>query len=101
MRAIGRTLRPYVLFTVLSVALAVPAVAEPGHSDVLSAVRIANFGSVGDTYYRGAQPKGHDFVDLASLGVKTVIDLQEYGDRDEPALAKQAGLRYVRIPMTT
>ena len=64
-------------------------------------VRIDNFGRVNDHYYRGAQPKGHDFADLAALGIKTVIDLAEEGDRAEEANAAKAGMKFVRIPMTT
>jgi tyrosine-protein phosphatase SIW14 len=64
-------------------------------------VRIENFGRVNDHYYRGAQPKGGDFADLAALGIKTVIDLAEEGDRAEEANATKAGMKFVRIPMTT
>jgi len=81
--------------------LTVPAVADSGHSAQFDQVHIVNFGRVSDTYYRGAQPVGADFAALKALGVKTVIDLQEYGDQDEPAAAKQAGLNYVRIGMNT
>ena len=62
---------------------------------------IDNFGSVNANYYRGAQPTDHAYVDLAALGVKTVIDLQEYGDVSEPSLVEGAGMKYVRIPMNT
>ncbi|HMC76543.1 MAG TPA: tyrosine-protein phosphatase [Vicinamibacterales bacterium] len=64
-------------------------------------VRIENFGRVNDHYYRGAQPKGGDFADLAVLGIKTVIDLAEEGDRAEEGNATKAGMKFVRIPMTT
>ena len=64
-------------------------------------VRIENFGRVNDHYYRGAQPKGSDFADLAVLGIKTVIDLAEEGDRAEEGNATKAGMKFVRIPMTT
>lgn len=101
MRMCGRALRTYGAAVVLALSLAVPAVADPGHSAALDQIHIANFGRVSDTYYRGAQPIGRDFADLKALGVKTVIDLQEYGDKDEPAAAKQAGLNYVRIGMNT
>ena len=40
-----------------------------------STVRIDNFGLVNPNYYRGAQPKGQDYADLAALGVKTLINL--------------------------
>ena len=67
----------------------------------LANIHIENFGRVSPTYYRGAQPKGHDFADLAAAGVKTVIDLAQEGDPAEEANAKKAGLQFVRIPMTT
>ena len=101
MRVCGRALRTYGATVVLALALAVPAVADSGHSTQLDQVHIVNFGRVSDTYYRGAQPVGRDFADLKTLGIKTVIDLQEYGDKDEPAAAKQAGLNYIRIGMNT
>ena len=101
MRVLGQAVRTYTLSAVLAVALAIPAFAQPGHSDLLSTIRIANFGSVSQTYYRGAQPKGQDYSDLAALGIKTVIDLQEYGDKAEPAMVEKAGMKYVRIGMNT
>ncbi len=41
---------------------------------------IDNFARVNDTYFRGAQPAGSDYADLAALGVKTIINLT--GDED-------------------
>jgi len=101
MRACGRAFRTYGAAVVLALTLAVPAVADSGHSAHLDQIHINNFGRVSDTYYRGAQPVGRDFAELKALGVKTVIDLQEYGDKAEPAAAKAAGLNYVRIGMNT
>lgn len=101
MRVLGRAFRAYALVASLAVSLAIPAFAQPGHSDVLATIHIANFGAVNDHYYRGAQPKGDDYADLAALGIRTVIDFQEYGDPAEPAMVKQAGMRYVRIGMNT
>ena len=66
-----------------------------------SQIRIGNFGKVNDNYYRGAQPKGSDYRDLAALGVKTVIDLQIDGPSNEAGLAKAAGMNFYRIGMTT
>ena len=71
------------------------------NSAALANVQIDNFGRVSSTFYRGAQPKGHDFADLAAAGIKTVIDLAEEGDPAEEANAKKAGMQFVRIPMTT
>ena len=73
-----------------SQAIALPAV-----------VSIDNFGQVNSHYFRGAQPKGRDFDDLAKLGVKLVIDLAEEGDTNERASAERAGMKFVRIPMST
>jgi len=80
----------------LALALALPAAAQT------PAVDIDNFGQVSSTYYRGAQPKGHDYADLAAIGVKTLVNLTG-GDTDpqEPVLARSAGLAYFQIPMTT
>lgn len=67
----------------------------------LSSIRIDNFGRVSSSYYRGAQPQGRDYRDLAALGVKMVIDLQKDGQRDEADLVRHAGMAFHRIPMTT
>jgi protein tyrosine/serine phosphatase len=75
-----------------------------GSSTAASAVariHIDNFGQVNPNYYRGGQPKGHDYADLAAAGVKTLIDLAGDGDPAEDANARAAGLHFVRIPMTT
>jgi len=85
-----------------------PAAAQTRTADVaapaidLSNIRIDNFGQIGSTFYRGAQPAGEDYAALASLGVKTIIDLT--GDDSDPAeqgLTSRAGMTYVHIPMTT
>ena len=74
-----------------------------GASNVdLSKIRIENFGQVDPTYYRGSQPQGEDYANLASIGVKTIINLtSDDADAAEAGMAKTAGLKYVQIPMTT
>src|SRR6266849_564961 len=67
----------------------------------LSRIRIDNFGQINHAYFRGAQPKGSDYADLAAIGVKTVIDLTKDGDQSEPAAVQRAGMRFYSIPMTT
>ena len=62
-------------------------------------IKIKNFGQMDDRFYRGARPKDSDFRDLASLGVKTVIDLTDNSRSYEEPAVKAAGLRYVNIPM--
>jgi protein tyrosine/serine phosphatase len=65
------------------------------------AIGIDNFGRINETYYRGSQPSGRDYTDLAALGVKTVIDLQEDGPPTERQLVESVGMRFFRIPMNT
>jgi protein tyrosine/serine phosphatase len=73
----------------------------PGIVDV-SKIRIDNFGRVNANYYRGEQPEGRDYADLAALGVRTVIDLQADGENyDEARRAEAAGMKFFSIPMTT
>lgn len=64
-------------------------------------IGIDNFGRINETYYRGSQPDGQDYTDLAALGVKTVIDLQQDGQLIERELVESAGMKFFRIPMTT
>jgi protein tyrosine/serine phosphatase len=69
----------------------------------MSRLQIANFGQVDEGYYRGAQPRSHDYADLAALGVRTVIDLTGDSETDaaEPRMVKRAGMKSFRIPMST
>lgn len=66
-----------------------------------SKIRIDNFGVINANYFRGAQPTGRDYADLAALGVKTIIDLQQDGPAGEAQLVKAAGMKFYRIGMTT
>jgi protein tyrosine/serine phosphatase len=63
------------------------------------AAEIENFGKVNDHFYRGSQPEGRNYEQLAALGVKTIVDLREETDREERASAERAGLRYINLPM--
>jgi protein tyrosine/serine phosphatase len=64
-------------------------------------VSIPNFGQINDGYFRGSQPKGDDYSSLASIGVKMVIDLTRDGEAAENDLVQHAGMKFVRIPLTT
>jgi tyrosine-protein phosphatase SIW14 len=80
--------------TLVGLAMVAAAAAAPN-------VRIDNFGRINANYYRGAQPEGQDYNDLAALGVKTVIDLtSDDGQASEPQMTSRAGMRYVKIAMT-
>ncbi len=86
-----------------SVALAPNALVSAGEPSAAAraAIRIDNFGAINSNYYRGAQPEGGDYAQLAALGVKMVIDLQKDGKDNERQLVERAGMKFVRIPMTT
>jgi protein tyrosine/serine phosphatase len=96
---------------VLSVAVSAPAQSVQGTAEhaastgaaspALANIHIFNFGRIDTHYYRGAQPEGRDYADLAALGIKTVIDLQKDGDVSEERAVQGAGMKFYRIPMTT
>jgi protein tyrosine/serine phosphatase len=96
----SRGVRASIASTMFALALTIPAAAQnAGFS--LSPIRIDNFGMVNTNYYRGAQPKGHDYSDLAALGVKSIIDLTDHdGVASEPAMVKSAGMKSFKIPMS-
>ena len=101
----AQNIRLRVFAALVSLALAAPAMAQ-GTSPVstsaaLSRIHIGNFGKINDNYFRGSQPKSGDYNDLAALGVKTVIDLQEDGPSNEAGYVRAAGMQFFRIGMTT
>ena len=98
-RAQERLFRVVAATTLLGLAAAVSATAAPSSR---STIGIDNFGQVSATYYRGAQPEGQDYADLAALGIKTVINLtSDDAETSEPSMVARAGMKYVQIPMTT
>jgi protein tyrosine/serine phosphatase len=62
---------------------------------------IDNFGKVSDRYYRGSQPGVEELVKLKALGVKTIVDLREDRVEEAASWAREAGLEYINIPLTT
>jgi protein tyrosine/serine phosphatase len=62
---------------------------------------VTNFQKVDDHVYRGAQPTDQGFKSLAKLGIKTIVDLRESGDRSvvEEKMVRAAGMEYVAVPM--
>jgi protein tyrosine/serine phosphatase len=97
-----RSLHAYVIAAAfIAFSTAMGAATETGVNGQLSNIGIDNFGRINANYYRGAQPVGRDYTDLAALGVKTVIDLTSDGEAREPDMVKSAGMKFYRIPMTT
>jgi uncharacterized protein (TIGR01244 family) len=105
--------RTFAAISLFTFSFVLPAAAQHGSIQTSAAasavvvnaasrVQIDNFGRVSPTYYRGAQPKGGDYADLAALGVKTVINLtSDDAQADEQQLVEKAGMKYLQIPMTT
>jgi tyrosine-protein phosphatase SIW14 len=75
------------------------ALAAP-ETDTTPAVQIKRFGRVNASYYRGAEPKREDYERLASLGIRTVIDLKRDGIATESAIVRRLGMRFHSIPMS-
>jgi tyrosine-protein phosphatase SIW14 len=100
MRTRPHYVRSMVMATLAVLSLTLPAAAQLA---VLAPIRIDNFAKVNDAYFRGAQPVGSDYDDLARLGVKTVVNLigDDELDSMEQSSVEEHGMRYVPIPMST
>ena len=110
MRLNNNSARTYIAALLMALSLGAPVaakgsaaeIASPASAVDLSRIRIDNFGRVDPTYFRGAQPEGRDYADLAALGVKTIVNLtSDDAQANEQVMAGQAGLKYLQIPMTT
>ena len=94
------------LFLLISAALALGVVSHARPKDKSnskasgSAVDVENFGQVTEFYYRGAQPKGDEYNQLASIGVKTIIDLRDDPKDYARELTEHAGMKYVNFPLS-
>jgi tyrosine-protein phosphatase SIW14 len=108
-----RGVRAFLVAAMFALALAIPsaqslrpvAAPTPAASTIarpnLSRIHIDNFGMINANYFRGAQPKGRDYADLAAVGVKAIIDLtDDDGQASEPAMARNAGIKSFKIPMS-
>jgi protein tyrosine/serine phosphatase len=62
-------------------------------------VDVENFGQVTEFYYRGAQPKGVEYNQLAAIGVKTIIDLRDDPKDFARTMTEQAGMKYINFPL--
>jgi len=92
-----------ILAVLLACSLLKPAFAGPDKRHEATSgnasVNIENFGQVNDHIYRGAQPKGDGYRQLAALGVKTIIDLRADSERGARSAAEAAGLKYINLPL--
>lgn len=90
------------MFTSLGFTLDASAQA-PIRAVTPDSIDIYNFAKVNDDYYRGGQPIGDDYADLAAIGVKTVINLtnDEDGREEEKVMVEKYGMTYLHLPMST
>ena len=100
MRAFRRISPAFCISSTCICALAVFSVAQAGQTEKLQQIKVKNFGCVNEKLYRGAQPKERDYADLAALGVKLIIDLQQDGESDEQRLVEAQGMKFFRIRMS-
>lgn len=94
------------VFAVFVVAPPIPHAAPRGDAHAaaadLSIAGIDNLGCVNPAYYRGGEPSGQAYANLAELGIRTIVDLRgPDGNPREQGLVEQAGMKYFHIPMTT
>jgi protein-tyrosine phosphatase len=66
---------------------------------LMPGVALDNLGVIDGRIYRGEQPKRQDYVSLAGIGVKTIIDLRADARSTSRAEAEAAGLHYINIPI--
>ena len=90
-----------VLFAAISLVLAssVTAFSQETKADT-SKVSIKNFGQMDDRFFRGGQPKQDEYQELATLGIRTVIDLQDNPTSYEKQNVEALGMKYINIPMS-
>src|SRR5262245_44211999 len=102
-RALGAAIiTPFLALAALAGSGATPAVGPMTNSlgpMLLEGISLSNFGVVDGRLYRGEQPGKQDYAALASIGVKTIIDLREDAKSTSRGLAEAAGLKYINIPI--
>jgi len=62
-------------------------------------VTIKNFGQVNDHLFRGGQPDGDEYKQLAARGIKTVLDLRNDALGRARNWAESAGMKYINLRM--
>ncbi len=107
MRVLRQNKNIFAISMVMVFALAISAVAQnPNSSSVPSpesfkpTLRLKNFGQINTNYFRGARPKDEDYKTLATMGIKTVVNLERDGDITAQQKAEAAGLKFFLIRMS-
>lgn len=87
-----------IISTVLSLLIAATVTSAQGEAKYKE---LPNFHRVNAQLYRGAQPSQEGFKLLASMGVRTVLNLRDDDEkaRAEEVEARAAGLRYFNVAL--
>lgn len=90
---------PQIVFSVLTlvVVASATAFAQSGREQVSG---VKNFGRVTDLYFRGGAITPTGIENLAAMGVRTIIDLRDKPNADEPVVSRRYGIKYFNFPMT-
>ena len=99
-RVSQRIVQAILLALAINVVCVATATAKTAKNTQFPTIKIKNFGQMDERFYRGAQPKPEDYKDLASLGIKTIIDLRNDPESYAKTAAEAAGLQYVNIPLS-
>ena len=91
-----------VFFAAVALVLAsqISAFSQEVEKTDISTVKIKNFGQMDYRFFRGGQPKEDQYNQLAALGIKTIIDLQDEPTGYEKQNAEALGMKYINIPMS-
>lgn len=91
-----RSVRRFMMAIMLSIPtlFAIPARGNGQDEKKNDKNPIGNFGKVNDHIYRGEKPGDDEYDYLASMGIKTVIDLRKQATPKSKTLAEKAGLKY-------
>ncbi len=87
----------FLVATIIILAFAQAALAQNSREQVEGA---KNFGRVTERYFRGGAVTPTGIESLAALGVRTIIDLRDSPNPDEPAVSRRNGIKYFNFPMT-
>ena len=86
--------------TTVALTLSLLTAAQAAQHSALANISIKNFGRINENFYRGAQPQQRDITDLAALGIKTVVDLQQDGESREQGWVEGARMKFFRIGLS-
>ncbi len=85
------------ILTIVIFAAAPATFAQSGREQVEG---VKNFGRVTDSYFRGGAVTPDGIRTLAEMGVRTIIDLRDHPNADEPTVCQRSGIMYFNFPMT-